>query len=478
VPSRFDKWNSDLVLGWTPDANTLLELTAGQGDGEARYAGRSMDGTQFKRESLGLRFKKEYIGEVFHGIEAQLYYNYADHVMDNFTLRSPDPKSMMAMPMASNVDRRTLGGRVTGTWRWDSVELVAGVDGQTSEHRRRASTYNMMTGVYTDADQFAWSKDAEMDNIGLFGETTWKLDRHQRLVGGARVDRASAKDFRQTITNPKKETWANPSADDTRSKTLYSGFARYERDLQSLPATAYIGLGHSERFPDYWELFSASAGPKGSVQAFSTVNPEKTTQLDAGLQYRQGPLEAWVSAYAGVVDDYLLFDYVPMGSMTRTMVSNVDARIAGAELGASYRFTRHWKSDASLAYAWGENTSDHRALPQMPPLEARLGLTYEQDNWSTSALWRVVAAQTRIAEGQGNVVGKDFGESSGFGVLSLNGAYRVSKQVKVSVGVDNLLDKNYSEHLNRAGDAGFGFSADSRVNEPGRTAWTRLDLSF
>ena len=478
VPSRFDKWNGDLVLGWTPDANTLLELTAGTGDGEARYAGRSMDGTRFKRESLGLRFKKEYIGEVFHGIEAQLYYNYADHVMDNFTLRSPDPKSMMAMPMASNVDRRTLGGRVAGTWRWDAVELVAGLDGQTSEHRRRASTYSMMSGVYTDADQYGWNKDAEMDDVGLFAETTWKLDRQQRLVGGARLDRASAKDFRQTITNPKKETWANPSADDTRSQTLYSGFARYERDLASLPATAYVGLGHSERFPDYWELFSASAGPKGSVQAFSTVEPEKTTQLDAGLQYRQGPLEAWVSAYAGVVDDYLLFDYVPMGSMTRTLVSNVDARIAGAELGASYRFARHWKGDASLAYAWGENTSDHRALPQMPPLEARLGLTYEQDNWSTSALWRVAAAQTRVAEGQGNVVGKDFGESSGFGVLSLNGAYRVSKQVKLSAGVDNLLDKNYSEHLNRAGDAGFGFSADSRVNEPGRTVWTRLDLSF
>jgi iron complex outermembrane receptor protein len=478
VPSRFDKWNGDLVLGWTPDANTLLELTAGTGDGEARYAGRSMDGTQFRRESFGLRFKKSYIGEVFHGIEAQLYYNYADHVMDNFTLRSPDPKSMMPMPMASNVDRRTLGGRVAGTWRWDRVELVAGVDGQTSEHRRRASTYNMMSGVYTDADQYGWSKDAEMDNVGVFGEATVKFDRRQRLVSGARVDRASAKDFRQTITNPKKESWANPSADDTRSKTLYSGFTRYERDLASLPATFYVGLGHSERFPDYWELFSASAGPKGSVQAFSTVNPEKTTQLDVGMQYHGRAVDAWFSAYAGVVDDYILFDYVPMGSMTRTMVGNVDARIAGAELGASYRFARHWKGDASLAYAWGENTTDHSALPQMPPLEARLGLTYERDNWSTSALWRVVAAQTRIAEGQGNVVGKDFGQSSGFGVFSFNGAYRVSKHLKLSAGLDNLFDKRYSEHLNRAGDAGFGFSADTRVNEPGRTAWTRLDLSF
>lgn len=488
VPSRFDKWNSDVALGWTPDANTLLELTAGKGDGESRYAGRGMDGTQFARESLGLRFKKEYIGEVFHGLEANVYYNYADHVMDNFRLRDPDPSASMAMmrnPMASQVDRRTLGGRLAGTWRWDAVELVGGIDAQRSEHRKRASTFNMMTRTYTDADQFAWNKDADTHNYGLFGELTWKLDRDQRLIGGARLDRAEAHDYRQTFTshNPMtmlSQTWANPSADQERHDTLYSGFLRYEEDLQALPATTYIGLGHSERFPDYWELFSASAGPVGSIQAFETVRPEKTTQLDLGIQYRQGPLEAWASAYAGVVEDYILFDYVPgiMAGMTRTMVENVDARIAGAEAGVAYRFTPNWKGDASLAYAWGENTSDDRALPQIPPLEARFGLTYERDNWSTSGLWRVVAAQNRIAEDQGTVVGKDFDESSGFGVLSWNGAYRVSKNLKFSAGVDNLLDKAYSEHLNLAGNSGFGFPAETRINEPGRTYWTRVDLSF
>ena len=63
-------------------------------------------------------------------------------------------------------------------------------------------------------------------------------------------------------------------------------------------------------------------------------------------------------------------------------------------------------------------------------------------------------------------------------MLSFNGAYRLSKNLKLSAGVDNLLDKNYSEHLNLAGNAGFGFPADTRIDEPGRTYWTRLDLSF
>jgi TonB-dependent copper receptor len=33
VPSKWDKWNGDMALGWTPDKDTLIELTAGKGTG-------------------------------------------------------------------------------------------------------------------------------------------------------------------------------------------------------------------------------------------------------------------------------------------------------------------------------------------------------------------------------------------------------------------------------------------------------------
>jgi len=446
VHSRWDKWSTDLVLGWTPDEDTLLELTVGRGDGEARYAGRGMDGSQFERESIALRFERDNIGEVLQKIEARVYYNYADHVMDNYSLRTPP---MMAM--ATNVDRRTLGGRMAATWQWNDYELVTGVDAQTNEHRRRGGM-----GIDTYKN-LSWDKDADFHNYGLFGELTRTLNDDSRVIGGARLDHATAKDYRST----------GPSAGDSRSDNLPSGFLRYEHDLQSLPATAYVGLGHTQRFPDYWELFS------GGADAFEKLDPEKTTQLDFGLQYSKGPLDAWVSAYVGQVRDYILFSYSPS-----KYSENIDARIMGGELGASYRLTSNWKTDASLAYAWGKNSSDGEALPQMPPLEGRLGLTYEQGDWSAAGLWRVVAAQNRVAEGKGNVTSKDFDESSGFGVFSLNGAYRVNQNFKLSTGIDNLFDKAYSEHLNQAGNAGIGLSADERINEPGRTWWARVDMSF
>lgn len=473
VPSRWDKWNADLTLGITPDADTRYELAAGAGDGEARYAGRGMDGTQFKRESLGLRFEKRNLGELLNKLEARLYYNYADHVMDNFGLRSPDPNGSMPMAMASNVDRATWGGRLASTWILsEHLVLVGGLDFQQSSHRARSgNAMNPFQGR-------PWKKDAEFGNTGLFGELSWHLADDRRVIGGARVDRATVKDLRAddgAMMMPKP----NPTAGERREETLPSGFLRYERDLASLPATWYVGLGHVQRMPDYWELFSPKSGPMGSANAFQGVRPEKTTQLDFGAHYKTDRLDAWFAGYAGRVEDFILFRY-GSGGMTgaSSRATNVDARVLGGELGSSYRLAPAWTVGATLAYARAENRSDGRPLPQIPPLEARLSAAYDDGTWSAGVLWRLVAAQKRIAPGEGNVVGKDFGPSAGFGVLSVNGSYAFDRRVKLSVGVDNLLDKAYSEHLNLAGNAGFGFPADTAFNEPGRTVWARVSVKY
>ncbi|VFR20148.1 Outer membrane receptor proteins, mostly Fe transport [plant metagenome] len=473
VPSKWDKWNADLALGLTPDPDTLVELSAGVGDGRARYAGRSMDGSRFRRESLGLRAEHRVNSGLLEKVEARLFHNRADHVMDNYTLRAPDPMSAMPTAMAANVERSTWGGRMAATLRVaEPATLTVGTDFQLSRHRQRSGS---------DVDNYryqAWTKDADSRQAGVFGELEWATGEQGRIIGGARLDRVSAKDFRAT-DGGMMMPMPNPTANQRRARTLPAGFLRYEEDLHGLPASWYAGIGHVQRFPDYWELFSPNAGPTGSDNAFSGVLPEKTTQLDLGAQYRGKDVDAWISAYAGVVRDYILFTYVPGGMMgASSRADNVQARIAGGETGVTWRFRPAWQAGATVAYAWGENRSDGRPLAQIPPLEARLNLAYDDGTWSAGALWRLVAPQRRVATGVGNVVGKDFGPSAGFGILSLNAGLAVNKQVSLAIGVDNVLDKAYSEHLNLAGDAGFGFPADTRINEPGRSVWARLQVKY
>jgi len=290
------------------------------------------------------------------------------------------------------------------------------------------------------------------------------------------MDRATAKDER---TSTGMMAMPNPTAGQERREWLGSGFLRREQDL-SANMTWYAGVGHVARMPDYWELFSPTNGPAGAPNAFAGIAPERTTQLDIGMQYRTDHVQAWVSAYAGHINDYILFEYQDGGMMgSTTTARNVDARIAGGEAGVEWHGHDGWKVGGTLAYAWGENRSDGGALPQMPPLEARLSTSYEGARWSAGALLRAVARQGRVATGEGNVVGRDLGPSGGFAVFSINGGYRFSDALSLTAGIDNLFDRAYAEHLNLAGSADFGYPAEPvRINEPGRSAWVKLNYHY
>ena len=470
VPSAWRKWNADAALGWTPDPDTVLELSAGTGDAQARYAGRGMDGARFRRDGVGLRFEKKHIGGVLDAVAANVYRNEVDHVMDNYSLRDPDPGSSMPMPMASNVGDTTQGGRAALTWQRDRWEVTAGVDGRQSEHRKRSA---MGRGTYQAQP---WTDDARFRTLGAFAESHWHLSDVHHLMSGLRIDRARVEDLRATTGNGMMPM-PNPTAGQRRGDTLPGGFIRYEHGMDTA-AGWYAGIGHAGRMPDYWELFSPTSGPAGAPNAFAGVQPERTTQLDAGLQWRRGGVEAWLTAYAGRIDDYIVFDYLGGGMMgSTTRARNLDADIAGGEAGVEWKPRDGLKLSGVLAYAWGE--TGEGPLPQMPPLEARLSASGERAAWSWGAVLRIAAAQERVKTDQGNVVGRDLGPSAGFAVFSINGGYRFDERLQLAAGIDNLFDRAYSEHLNLAGNSAFGYPADpQRINEPGRTAWVKLNFSY
>jgi iron complex outermembrane receptor protein len=448
VHSRYERKSATAIIGLTPDKDTRLEFSAIRSDAEAAYADRGMDGSSFLRENYGLKFEKSGISPVLDKVEAQIYYNYIDHVMDNYKLRHGT-----GMAMASNPDRKNTGGRVAATlFPVEPVKLVVGTDWQESTHTGRSGA----PGVY-------WHKhrveDAHFEQYGLFSELTWTLAPADRLIAGLRSDRWDAKDKR--------------TAGKSRHETLGSGFARYERDFKS--GTAYIGLGHSERAPDFWEL---NKGAIAGTSSFNEIDPEKTSQLDVGFTLNSGSLQGFFSAFYNRIDDYILIDSAYPGK-TSTIARNVDATTWGGEAGVNVRFSPNWKGMTSLAYVHGRNRTDGHALGQIPPLEGRFGLDWEQGAWSAGALLRLAAPQNRYARGEGNIVGQDIGKSSGFGVFAVNGSYRWNKTASIAFGVDNLFNKTYAEFISKSGvDVPGGYEQTTRVNEPGRTFWLKAQFAL
>jgi iron complex outermembrane receptor protein len=476
VPSSWERWNTDLALGWTPDEDTWVELTGGKADGEAEYAGRTMDGSQFARESLGLRVEKKNLSPVIKKLEGQVNYSYNDHIMDNFSLRTPPlaemthggMKMLMPNPMAMQVTRRTLNSRLAMTSEWDKLSLITGVDSQLNKHGGSMSSPTM------PSMNVAFREDMRFQSYGAFGEMTYQFNDAYKLVTGARIDQVKIDALK---------------LNDQRKETLPSAFIRLENQYPEHNAKSYIGLGYVERVPDYWELFSTAHGNTGmSKPTFNDLNTEKTLQLDLGYQYQHDALSVWTSAYAGLINDFILLSYHnhpkagmgghDHGSSFSAGAKNVDATIAGAEAGIGYQFTDAIQADLSAMYAWGENTDTHKPLPQIAPLEGRLNLRYVQDKYSLGLLWRAVAKQDRISLNQGNIVGYDTGESKSFTTLALNASYNIQKDLNLAVGVDNVLDKTYTEHLNKLGVGADGQVGTQQFNNTGRNYWARISMKF
>lgn len=457
VHSFYTRWSTHGALGWTPDDNTLLELNFGRSDGEAAYADRAMDGTKFEREHVGLKFEKRNISPLVHKIEAHAYYSYLDHVMDNFSLRSN-----MGMKMLNNPDRETKGGRFAVTLTpTDPLQLMLGADVKADQHTSRSGV-NYRTRPRTD--------DFGFDRYGIFGEATYALDGVRRVIGGLRIDD-------HEVTNDKM-------GGAKESDMLPSGFLRFERDYAGGAGTWYVGLGHAERFPDFWEFMRAvpGTGSLADARSFDTLEPEKNTQLDVGASWTAGNVHASVSGFYSKVDDYMLLRWFTRGTSTAADVRNIDATLYGLETDLTWRFASHWSATGTLAWVHGRNDTDDNALAQQPPLEGRLALEYNDGTFSYGGLLRVVARQDRVDVGSGSIVsnGKDLGPTPGFATLALNAGWRPNKVTLLTAGVDNVFDRTYHEHLSQgsAAIAGYEAATNEIINEPGRTFWLKVQMAL
>lgn len=478
VHSAYARWSANASVAWTPDDRTFLEFATARSDGEAAYADRSMDGVLFDRENYGLRFKRTALSPLVAAVEARAYYNYVDHVMDNYSLRPFVASMMMPGRAVSNPDRLTAGalGQVVLT-PTESIRVTAGLDGQRNVHTVR-NTGNETADPYAAK---ARVRDAKFAQAGAFAEAAWTFATGRRLYAGARLDRWEVTDSRSVVAITMMSTAPNPRAGQTRTSGLASGFVRAEHDLVAGQGTLFAGFGRSQRFPDYWELIKNESA--ASVSALGT-KPETTNQVDAGVILRRGAFDVTVSVFVAAIDDFILVQRaVPkpsgmVGTRAAVITRNVEAATRGGEAGVVWRPAPGWRTDVSVAYVHGENDTDARPLAQLPPLETRLTLAYEQPRWSAGALVRLVADQDRVAVNQGNIVGQDLGPSDGFSVTSLHASWKPTAGTRISAGVDNILDETYAEHISRAGAAVSGFAQTTRVNEPGRNLWVQVQVRY
>ena len=95
--------------------------------------------------------------------------------------------------------------------------------------------------------------------------------------------------------------------------------------------------------------------------------------------------------------------------------------------------------------ATGQYAAATEALPQIPPLESRLGIRVHDSD--PKRRWQVEFS-ARIVNGQ-NAVAQSLGEQAtpGFTTFTIRTYWQATSKLLLTAGVENLGNKNYREHL-------------------------------
>ena len=446
--------NASLTAGSNDRRDGSLEAEFGGKYGYVRskakvaYADRMMDGSKFDRDAWNVRFTQRNLTPWFSELELRYGESEIDHVMDTYSLRTIRNPAGKQIKNANNPKRNTDTGRLKATFDWDKLNLQTGVDYMDDVHVAR---------MERGGDGYShkpYMPNQSFKQWGVFTEAAWQQTDKQRWVAGLRHDRVKAHYDSADVTDP---------ALKHQKFNLNSGFLRWERDTDN-GLKYYAGFGIAERSPDYWERLRAKK---------KIIHPEQNRQIDAGIIWKRPNLHASVSVFGSDVKNFIILER----QGTDLGVRNVKASRFGGEAEVKWTFAPNWEIGSSLAYTHGKNRTDGKPLAQTPPLEWNNTLAFDNGKYSAGALWRVVAKQNRYSKGQGNIVGQDIGASSGFGVLSLNAGWKFSKYATLQAGIDNVFNKTYAEFVSKGGDPSAG-TQTLRVNEPGRTAWLRLQAKF
>jgi len=338
----------------------------------------------------------------------------------------------------------------------------------------------------------------DLRQAGLFAELHLPLGEVDSLRAGLRYDRVTSEAGRADqraagiagagTPNELYRAYYGRTADDHREDNL-GGLLRYEHALGKGDSLLFAGLSRSVRTADASERFLAANAAPAADGTFPSrwvgnpgLAPEQHYQAEIGLSWDGGPWSAGASLFHDWVDDFILRDRAHgqagiLRNDNATLYRNVSARLWGLELEGTLRWSQHWSSRLGLAYVQARNTSDERWIAQIPPLEGRLALDYRQADWHLGATLRFAAKQDKVDDSILTGSALDAGRTPAWAALDLVGDKQLGRNLRLQVGVENLLDATYAYHVSRANSDPFNPEA-VQVNEPGRSLWLKVMAEY
>ncbi len=466
---------------------------AGEGEFSLEYrrqeTGRSgnppfaMDIVYFHTDFARIGFE----GQLSDGVRLEAHADYAAvrHRMNNFEQR---PAPATAMIRQSDTYANTMAADVA--LRFGSVARHVRVGGDVELIDKGYMLYNPLSPAFSihPLDR------AESRRVGAFAE--WRTGAGPiEAELGVRVDRHGAETGAPRFgtgvpAGPAGLALAFANADRDWAATTVDASLRLWADLGAF--TPRLTVARKSRAPSLIERFSwlpteASGGLADGNIYVGTPNlkPEKAWIVETGFDWAGASAYVRPVVYFRRVDDFIQgvpYDATPgvvdtsvemvaqaNGDATPLRFANTSAEIWGADVAFGGAIAGPLRIDGVASYVRGRRRDVADDLYRMAPASGRFALAWETARWSLAIEGQAMAAQKKVSAANSEA------SSKGYVLASLYGHWLVRDGLRIDVGIENLFDRYYLEHLagyNRIGGSSVPLGA--RLPGMGRSAFMRL----
>ncbi len=315
--------------------------------------------------------------------------------------------------------------------------------------------------------------DSKFQSIGLFAQDDAGIIKNKLSLSlGARVDKINVKG--ETTFNPvyaitngilndspagQKIIW-NKTEDHNYSFSSNVGF-KYSLN-EHLDFTT--SLVYSFRSPSLEERFQYI--DQGSYVRVGNPNlkSEKEKSVDLGIRYYLSNLKIISSFFFNYFNDLVAEIPGTFEGRNAFIKTNIGkSRLYGFDLNVDYNFYDDFVLYTTASYVKGDDITANGNLPEIPPLNGIIGMKLNNLNYFNFDLSSTIfAAQNKVAEGEL--------KTPGYAVFNLmmytNEIELSSLRLKICAGIDNILNKDYRNHLSTF--------RGNIIEEPGRNFYIKL----
>ena len=400
-----------------------------------------------------------------HDLEVYVSAQEGEHRMDNFSLRAA-PMMMgmgmgMGMPMPmkriSDAEVDSLGYGMKYTLPMTQGSLVLGFDGDATTN----------SSTITDPNSAMWYvenfNEAERNRSGVFAEWEGSATDALTVLVGARVTRVEMDSAK--VSSSMAMMMPMSAAGQLASRFNSDDRNQKDNNLDVVLNTSYAvsdtlsleaGVAQKTRSPGYQEryLWMPLESTGGLADGNSYVgdihlDPEVAHQLELGFSWDNQSAYLKPRAFYHNVSDYI--QGIPatdstviaasMMDMTPLQYANVDAVLYGFDAPFGYQLSDKVSLDGQVSYVRGERDDIDDNLYRIAPLNGLLALSYTENNWALIGEVEGFAAQDDVSATNSEK------ETAGYGLVNLKGSYRPQHNLELTAGIENVMDKQYVQHL-------------------------------